>query len=1184
MSHYLKNELYELIKKDERIFDFIQEGSLDGLWYWDLEKPENEWMNPRFWQVLGYHPDEMPHLTSSWQKIINQDDLKVAIDNFNNHIKDPKHPYDQIVRYTHKEGHTIWVRCRGIAIRDEHGKPLRMLGAHQDITALKQAKEKLRLEKEAAIESEERYKAMYENAPIAFQSLDIDGNIVDVNPQWLKTLGYNREEVIGKWFGDFLDEAFVEHFKINFPVFKKQGFINNVQFKLRKKDGEIIYVSFEGSIGIDNIGTFKQTYCTFKDITNEKKAEEETTILAEMLNTAPNSITIHNGAGIFLYANQKTFELHGYEPEEFLALNLKEVDVPESAELIEKRIKSIYENGYGTFEVEHFRKDGSKFPLEVFVKQVDWKGSPALLSIATDISERKKMLNELISAKKRAEESEHRLKLASSSAELGIWDWNVKENTMVWDERMFELYGVNAEIFVNTVDAWLNGLHPEDKELAVFESNEALKGNKPFNTTFRVLHPDGKVLYIKADGLVLRNSKGEAIRMIGINRDITAGKINEIELIKSKEKAEESERKLIEAQKLSHVGNWEYIIDTDTVTWSKELYNIFERPYDLPAPKYSEQRLYYTEESFAILDKAVQDCLRHEIPYEIELDIITSSGAVKQIISKGKVIKDKNKNIIGSYGTAQDITQAKIMERELISAKENAEESEERWKNLFNNSPNAVAIYKAVDNGNDFVFTDLNLTSQEIDKIDRDQVIGKRISEVFPASVELGFLNVFNRVWQTGETERMDVTFYKDSRIDGWRENLIYKLKTGEIVAIYNDVTAIKKVEEALINAKEKAEEANRLKTEFLNNMSHEIRTPMNGIIGFSEMYSKEGITDEKRKYYSKIVQDSSRQLLRIIDDILEISTLETKQEKIIEGQFCLNDLIKEIFSIFNLKAKERRIPIYIKKELPDKQSEIISDRSKLNKILSNLLENALKFTNEGYVEIGYFVKEENLMLYVKDTGIGISPQNQEIIFERFSQEDKEISKKIGGLGLGLSISKENAKLLGGNITLKSEKGKGSIFYVTIPYKPAQKIIIDSTVALSDPYIKTKADETLTILVAEDEEVNYLYIEALFEEITDRNIILHHAINGKEAVDLCLNNEIDLVLMDIKMPIMGGLEASEKIKAKFPHLPIIALTAYSAEPDRQLALKHGCDDFISKPINEKKLFEMLNQFISYKKI
>ncbi len=228
--------------------------------------------------------------------------------------------------------------------------------------------------------------------------------------------------------------------------------------------------------------------------------------------------------------------------------------------------------------------------------------------------------------------------------------------------------------------------------------------------------------------------------------------------------------------------------------------------------------------------------------------------------------------------------------------------------------------------------------------------------------------------------------------------------------------------------------------------MSHEIRTPMNGILGFSSFLDDNDLSIDKRKYYVSIIQNSGNQLLRIIDDIIEISKLETKQVTAIENPTCINDLFLEQFSIFDIKAKQLQIPLYLSKPLNDKESTIYTDSVKLIKIMSNLLENSLKFTHEGHIDFGYKREGSNIHFFVKDTGIGVNEDMHNSIFERFSQEEKELSRNKGGLGLGLSIAKENAELLGGTISLKSKKGEGATFTVTIPYKP---VYIDDFISIA---------------------------------------------------------------------------------------------------------------------------------------
>ncbi|MBK5209467.1 MAG: response regulator, partial [Flavobacteriaceae bacterium] len=396
------------------------------------------------------------------------------------------------------------------------------------------------------------------------------------------------------------------------------------------------------------------------------------------------------------------------------------------------------------------------------------------------------------------------------------------------------------------------------------------------------------------------------------------------------------------------------------------------------------------------------------------------------------------------------------------------------------------------------------------------------------------------------------------------------------LIGTIQDISEKRQILQEIISAKEKAEESGRLKTEFIQNMSHEIRTPMNGILGFSELLDNPELSDEKRKRFIEIIKSSTNQLLHIIDDIMEISVLETKQIKAEENLVCLNDLLYELFSVFNIKAIKNKISLILKNGLSDQESTILTDKNKLSKVLSNLMENALKFTTEGTVELGYKLKDKEIEIFVKDSGIGIRPECQKIIFERFSQAEKDLSKKVGGLGLGLSIAKENAELLGGKISVISKPGEGAAFYVTVPYKPVNLI----PKIEKEEKIAAETKEKYTILVAEDEEVNFMVIEILLEHKLKLPCTLIHAKDGLEAVELCKNNsEIELVLMDIKMPKMDGHEATRKIKEFRPNLPIIAQTAYSSLEEKEKAFLAGCNDFISKPITKDTLKAIINNYL-----
>jgi len=382
-----------------------------------------------------------------------------------------------------------------------------------------------------------------------------------------------------------------------------------------------------------------------------------------------------------------------------------------------------------------------------------------------------------------------------------------------------------------------------------------------------------------------------------------------------------------------------------------------------------------------------------------------------------------------------------------------------------------------------------------------------------------------------------------------------------------------------LLKAKEKAEESDRLKTAFLQNMSHEIRTPMNAIIGFTGFLDDPELSTEQRNSFVSIIQNSTNQLLSIITDILSISSIETNQEKANIDKVCINNIVVDLLAIFKTQAQNQNISLYAKQQLTDKQSEIYTDKTKVTQILTNLLTNALKFTQDGFIEFGYTLVvgtrhalslQTEMEFYVKDTGIGIKPEMHEKIFERFRQADKTINKLYGGTGLGLAISKAFAELLGGKIWVQSELEKGSTFYFTIPYKPVYEI--DKTTSQTQ-----QTENKVTILIAEDEEYNFLYLEGLLNN-ADINII--HTKDGKETVDYCRQNtDIDLILMDIKMPIMTGHEAAIIIKELNPNLPIVAQSAYNLEHEREKYSGTAFDDYITKPINRDKLKQITTKYI-----
>ncbi len=385
-----------------------------------------------------------------------------------------------------------------------------------------------------------------------------------------------------------------------------------------------------------------------------------------------------------------------------------------------------------------------------------------------------------------------------------------------------------------------------------------------------------------------------------------------------------------------------------------------------------------------------------------------------------------------------------------------------------------------------------------------------------------------------------------------------------------------------LVQAKVKAEESDKLKTAFLANMSHEIRTPMNGILGFAEMLNDDLLSEGNRKKYVEIINNNGKMLMNLIDDIIDFAKIEAGQTKILQQDFSLNALLTQIHSSFlaiNVKKDKDDLKLRIRKAMSNEECYIQTDPNRLRQILTNLISNAFKFTKEGYIEFGYNLPERGLIeFYVKDTGIGISADKLDMIFERFVQADYSRSRKYSGSGLGLAISKGFVELLGGKMWVKSTENEGSTFHFSIPYVPASNKPseeIDKKKPRSDYNWEKKV-----FLIAEDDTFSYKLLEGFLKK-THATVL--HADDGNKAVEICRSNPaIDLILMDVQMPEMNGIEATRIIKEFRKNIPVIAQTANAIAEEKQKCLEAGCNDFVTKPINISELFSKIDKWLTSK--
>lgn len=514
-----------------------------------------------------------------------------------------------------------------------------------------------------------------------------------------------------------------------------------------------------------------------------------------------------------------------------------------------------------------------------------------------------------------------------------------------------------------------------------------------------------------------------------------------------------------------------------------------------------------------------------------------------------------------------------LQNEELTLAKEQAENASAKYTELFDFAPTG---YFTLNRNAEII--ELNLAAAKLLGKERSHFQNNR----FGTFVSNGSKPVFNafieKIFESCNTETCEVI------IETKEHRKLYIYLTGiakehesHCLVTATDITPLKQLEQELTQAKEHAEETDRLKTAFLQNMSHEIRSPMNAIKGFSQLLVRNHKDEQKLQKFTKIIDQRCDDLLDLINDILDISKIESGQFPVYMEECNLTDLFSELtsqFTDYQKRAGKQHLKFNLQAFCSPSGSVIVTDRVKLKQIFVNLLTNAFKFTDNGTIEGGCKLENNNLLFYVSDTGLGIPADKQKFIFERFAQLRQGGNNATGGTGLGLAIVKGLVTLLGGEILLTSRQGKGSTFSFSIPYKtmphlPHLPLPVNEPAAISFT--------NKTILIVDDEEYNAIYIKEILAD-TGLNILV--AETGTEAVQTAISQPVDLILMDLRLPDMNGYEILRQIRKHKSDINIIAQTAYAADYDRKKALEAGFNNYISKPISIELLLHLIQKYLS----
>ncbi|MFW5851245.1 MAG: PAS domain S-box protein [Bacteroidota bacterium] len=813
-----------------------------------------------------------------------------------------------------------------------------------------------------------------------------------------------------------------------------------------------------------------------------------------------------------------------------------------------------YKKALETSETITFRKystDLHKF-LDVVLYPVKEKHQVA--GIFTDVSQK-------VYAENKLQQLTRRLQQIQEYAKIGFYDVNIVTHHSKWSNVMLNIfeYSSNDE---QSFETYLNRIHPDDRERVKTIYAQSIKEHKTYeNIEYRLLFPNGRIKHIYTE--FINTFKGKTcLKTEGWLQDISDLRI----AISALRESEEKLRMVTSGTKL---GLWEW--DLENKDFNLDYIGSSMIGY-LPEEIWGDESIYlslvHDDDKEGLLKYLKRFWRGSSQLFTAEFRVKKKMGRHKWIYSVGIASEYNEKGLPKKMiGFNQDISSRKKVESDL-------RDSENKFRRIFEIENDSLFL---IDSKTHEIL-EINNAAENLYGYSRKELLKRNFY-----SLSTNPQRLYSYISEKHSRIDEELALQKSGKTCPVEISLAYFIWKNKrvILAAIRDVSERNRFERELVDAKEKAEESDRLKSAFLANMSHEIRTPLNAIVGFSRLLARKNYEKEKRTLFIQDIQSNSNQLLTIINDILDISKIESGQFILNPEPLCLNKLLQEVYDSFMVQISQKEISFFCEKPLSDSSVNINIDEVRLKQVLNNLLHNAYKFTEKGVIHFGYSHNiDSHITLFVKDTGIGIAPEKHTIIFEHFRQEDDTTTRKYGGTGLGLSISKRLIELMGGTIWVESEKGKGAQFYLQIPFtqiiSESEK---DETLISPTPTNTNFSGEQ--ILVCDDYTSSYIFISEMFEH---EDITVLQAKSGEEGVAMCTQNKsIQLVLMDIQMKGLNGVEAMHIIKKRRPNLPIIAQTAFAQKGDKERFLTEGFDDYITKPLDERELQSIITRFLKKKR-